>query len=594
MTEAEEAAFPFADLKTGERWTLRPNAGRLPWWILDSRRRVPGTRAPDYFAPLGVLRAPADTTVGDVMPCSGPLYERLWRPVLLAALNTEPAESDARLAAQILRETLAAGGHACRPMVATGGLSAAFIEPALAYISQARRRGPASAIRFARSSSTATARSAWTSATRRSRSAQMIPSCSPCRPWWRALLIPGLTVPETFHAIVNAHFRIAPPKNQPLILGVINGMTEWIFAYPDRLSATISCADRLMEEPRQQLAETIWREVATLTGPCSGAAPLADRARTPGDLRGHAGGSGAPAGAGTRYSNLVLAGDWTDTGLPATIEGSIRSGLTAAQSVAHARRRSARRGEPHERRCVGIRRRSRRLPATRPARSRLTSSTGASHPRPTRFLSERKSDGHWCFELEADATIPSEYVLFRHFRGEPEDLALEAKIAAYLRRIQGAHGGWPLFHEGDFNMSASVKAYFALKMIGDPIDAPHMRRAREAILAHGGAAQSNVFTRALLALYGQVPWRAVPTMPVEIMLLPSWFPFHLDKVSYWARTVMVPLFVLQALKPKPVNARNTHIPELFVTPPEQGADLAEGRRIRKRRGRRSSARSTWC
>ena len=185
------------------------------------------------------------------------------------------------------------------------------------------------------------------------------------------------------------------------------------------------------------------------------------------------------------------------------------------------------------------------------------------------LLSERKSDGHWCFELEADATIPSEYVLFRHFRGEPENLELEAKIANYLRRIQGAHGGWPLFHEGDFNISASVKAYFALKMIGDPIDAPHMRRAREAILARGGAAHSNVFTRALLALYGQVPWRAVPTMPVEIMLLPSWFPFHLDKVSYWARTVMVPLFVLQALKPKPVNARNTHIPELFVTPPEQ-------------------------
>ena len=185
------------------------------------------------------------------------------------------------------------------------------------------------------------------------------------------------------------------------------------------------------------------------------------------------------------------------------------------------------------------------------------------------LLNERKSDGHWCFELEADATIPSEYVLFRHFRGEPEDRALEAKIANYLRRIQGAHGGWPLFHEGDFNISASVKAYFALKMIGDPIDAPHMKRAREAILQHGGAAQSNVFTRALLALYGEVPWRAVPTMPVEIMLLPSWFPFHLDKVSYWARTVMVPLFVLQALKPKAINPRNTHIGELFITPPEE-------------------------
>ena len=185
------------------------------------------------------------------------------------------------------------------------------------------------------------------------------------------------------------------------------------------------------------------------------------------------------------------------------------------------------------------------------------------------LLGERKSDGHWCFELEADATIPAEYVLFRHFRGEPEDHALEAKIAVYLRRIQGVHGGWPLFHDGGFNMSASVKAYFALKTIGDPIDAPHMRRAREAILAHGGAAESNVFTRMLLALYREVPWRAVPTMPVEIMLLPRWFPFHLDKVSYWARTVMVPLFVLQALKPEAVNPRGTRVQELFVMPPDR-------------------------
>jgi squalene-hopene/tetraprenyl-beta-curcumene cyclase len=192
------------------------------------------------------------------------------------------------------------------------------------------------------------------------------------------------------------------------------------------------------------------------------------------------------------------------------------------------------------------------------------------------LLSLCQEDGHWCFELEADATIPSEYVLFRHFRGEPEDIGLERKIAVYLRRIQGNHGGWPLFHEGALDMSASVKGYFALKMIGDDIDAPHMKRAREAILQRGGAARSNVFTRALLALYGQVPWRAVPTMPVEIMLLPKWFPFHLDKVSYWARTVMVPLFVLQALKPKAVNARGIDVQELFVTPPEKVRSWPKG------------------
>jgi squalene-hopene/tetraprenyl-beta-curcumene cyclase len=185
------------------------------------------------------------------------------------------------------------------------------------------------------------------------------------------------------------------------------------------------------------------------------------------------------------------------------------------------------------------------------------------------LLANRHADGHWCFELEGDATVPAEYVLFRHFRGEPEDKALEAKLATYLRRIQGAHGGWPLFRDGALDISASVKAYFALKMIGDSPDAPHMRRAREAILTHGGAARSNVFTRCLMALYGEVPWRAVPTMPVEITLLPRWFPFHLDKISYWARTTLVPLLVLQALRPRAKNPRGVHIQELFVVPPEK-------------------------
>jgi squalene-hopene/tetraprenyl-beta-curcumene cyclase len=184
------------------------------------------------------------------------------------------------------------------------------------------------------------------------------------------------------------------------------------------------------------------------------------------------------------------------------------------------------------------------------------------------LIARQRSDGHWCFELEADATIPAEYVLFRHFRGESPDVELERKIGIYLRRIQGHHGGWPLVHDGAFDVSASVKAYFALKMIGDDPQAAHMREAREVVLAHGGAAASNVFTRFLLALYGAIPWRGTPAMPVEIMLLPRWFPFHLSKISYWARTVLVPLLVLQALKPKAKNPRGVHIDELFVAPPE--------------------------
>lgn len=180
----------------------------------------------------------------------------------------------------------------------------------------------------------------------------------------------------------------------------------------------------------------------------------------------------------------------------------------------------------------------------------------------------QQPDGHFVFELEADATIPSEYVLMRHYRGEPVDAALEAKIARYLRRVQSEDGGWPLFYEGASDISASVKAYFALKMIGDSPEAPHMQRARNWILSKGGATNSNVFTRNLLALYGQVPWRAVPAMPVEIMLLPPWFPFHLDKISYWARTVLVPLMVLNALKPRAKNPKGVGIAELFVVPPE--------------------------
>jgi squalene-hopene/tetraprenyl-beta-curcumene cyclase len=182
------------------------------------------------------------------------------------------------------------------------------------------------------------------------------------------------------------------------------------------------------------------------------------------------------------------------------------------------------------------------------------------------LIARQREDGHWVFELEADATIPSEYVLLRHFLGDV-DPSIESRIGVYLRRVQGEHGGWPLYHGGPLNVSCSVKAYFALKLIGDPPEAPHMARARNAILAHGGAAKANVFTRIQLALYGEVPWRAVPAMPVEIMLLPRWFPFHLDKVSYWSRTVMVPLLVLMALRPRARNPKGIGIAELFLRPP---------------------------
>ena len=185
------------------------------------------------------------------------------------------------------------------------------------------------------------------------------------------------------------------------------------------------------------------------------------------------------------------------------------------------------------------------------------------------LLATQRTDGHFVFEFEADVSIPAEYILFQHFLGQPADAELEGKIATFIRRRQAAHDGWPLFTDGAFNISSSVKAYFALKAVGDSPEADHMRRARAAILAHGGAANANVFTRALLALFGALPWRGVPVMPVEILLLPRWFPFHMTKVSYWSRTVITPLVVVNALKPRAKNPRNVSIAELFVEPPDK-------------------------
>lgn len=189
------------------------------------------------------------------------------------------------------------------------------------------------------------------------------------------------------------------------------------------------------------------------------------------------------------------------------------------------------------------------------------------------LLGRQREDGHWVFELEADATIPAEYIMLRRFFGQ-HDPVREAAIGRYLRRLQAqeaatAGGGWPLYHAGKLDISCSVKAYFALRLIGDAADAPHMIRAREAILAAGGAARSNVFTRCTLALFGQVPWHAVPVMPPELILLPRWFPFHIGKISYWARTVLVPLTVVMARRPQPVAPIGVDITELFATPPDE-------------------------
>jgi hydroxysqualene dehydroxylase len=330
------ADFPFVDLKSSERWMLRIGDGRLPWWIFDSTRRVPGTRARDYLAIARLLRPPHGAAVGEVIACKGLLYDRLVGPLLLAALNTAPPEGTADLAAAVLRETIARGGRACRPLIARDGLGPTFIAPALAFLAA---RGVK--IGFGRrlralgfATNTAATLDFGDESIGLGDDDRVILAVPPVV---AAALVPGLTAPDEFRAIVNAHFKIKPPDTMPPIIGVINGTVEWIFAFADRLSVTISGADRLVDTPREELARTIWREVAAVARIGNTDAPppwqivrerRATFAALPAQER-------KRPGAVTAWRNLWLAGDWTATGLPATIEGAIRSGERAADLARH-------------------------------------------------------------------------------------------------------------------------------------------------------------------------------------------------------------------------------------------------------------------
>ncbi len=331
------AEFNFIDLASRARWTLRFNDGRLPFWIFDNNRRVPGTRALDYLALAKLLRPAPGQSVGEVIACEGTLYKRLVEPLLLAALNIDPPRGAARLAAAIVRETLGAGGLACRPLIARDGLGPTLVEPALAALTargaDVRLEHQLRGLRFADSRVEALDFGGETVPLGTDDAVVLaVP------PYAAAALVSGLEVPTEFRAIVNAHFRIEPPPGAPPILGVLNGTVEWIFTFAGRVSVTISAGDRLLDTPRETLAKTIWSEVAAATGlpavlpggaippwqivrerRATFAATPAQDARRPGPV--------------TRWRNLVLAGDWTDTGLPATIEGAIRSGQRAAKII---------------------------------------------------------------------------------------------------------------------------------------------------------------------------------------------------------------------------------------------------------------------
>jgi len=326
-----KAEFPFADLASNERWTLRINDGP-PWWIFDNSRRVPGTRLGEYLRLAKLLWIRTDAPVADVIDCSGPLYARLVHPLLLAALNTEPREGSAALASAVVRETLAMGGTACRPLIARDGLGPVFIEPAMKHLRErnveVRLEHELRALRFAGDRVAALDFGAETVTLGPDDAVVLaVPTHA------AAALVPDLAVPQGYRAIANAHFKIDVPAHIPPMMGVINGTVEWLFAFEGRLSVTISNADRLMDVPRAELAQTIWWEVSRVTGISAALPPWqivrerrATFAATPEE-------NAKRPGARTKWRNLALASDWTATGLPATLEGAVRSGNRAAEIV---------------------------------------------------------------------------------------------------------------------------------------------------------------------------------------------------------------------------------------------------------------------
>ncbi len=324
----DKAEFTFFDLADHQRWTLRINDGRFPWWIFDRARRVPGTRTRDYLRLARLLSAP-NRPIANIIDCNGPLYHRLLAPLLLAALNIDPREGSAALASTIIRETLARGGSACRPRIARDGLGTVLVEPALEYLETAgtpiRFSDELRALRFERN------RVAGLDFGGESVELDPPDAVILAVPAYAAAgLAPGITAPTAFRAILNTHFRVDAPRSLPPLIGVLNGTAEWIFSFPGRISVTTSNADRLMNEPREALAHTIWREVCAVTG-LTGERPAwqivrerrATFAATPEE-------NARRPQSRTAWNNLFLAGDWTDTGLPATIEGAIRSGDHAA------------------------------------------------------------------------------------------------------------------------------------------------------------------------------------------------------------------------------------------------------------------------
>jgi len=326
----EEPLFPFVDVARAQRWMLRINPGRLPWWILAPSRRVPGTGFRDYLPLMALQRAADDRSVAELLPRSV-LFERLLAPLAIAALNTPPEQGLARLLGAVVRETLMRGGAACVPRFPRESLAAAFVEPAVAAL---RARG--AEVRFGHRISGLTVEAG--------RVTGLAAADGPMAaedavilavpPWVAADLLPGLVVPEEFQAILNAHFRVEADPGVAGFWGVIGGTAEWIFVKPGHVSVTISAANRMVDEPAEAIAGSVWPDVRVALGLDGKMAAAMPPWRVVKEKRATFAATAAQErrrpGPRTSLANLFLAGDWTATGLPATIEGAIRSGRRAA------------------------------------------------------------------------------------------------------------------------------------------------------------------------------------------------------------------------------------------------------------------------
>ena len=333
MGGPREPVFPFMDLETGDRWIAHPNAGKIPWWIFNKNRRVAGTKASDYLSGIKIMLAGQSATVGQCLDSTTMLYRRFWEPFVIGALNTEPDIASASLLANIMSQSFALGGRACVPLIPKTGLSETFVDPCLQVLA---RNG--TDVKYSHRLRSITLDG--TTIRELNFNGQIVDIAPQdwvifaLPAWVLREILPDVSTPTDFRSIINAHYRVAVPNNHAGFTGMVSGVAEWAFVRDDVVSVTISCAERHHDQAVRDMAPRIWQDLAILYDLDPEKIPphrilkekFATFAATPEQ-------DALRPRAFTKWKNLALAGEWTATGLPSTIEGALRSGVKAAQIV---------------------------------------------------------------------------------------------------------------------------------------------------------------------------------------------------------------------------------------------------------------------